>query len=184
VLFRSPAEVADCDPDFKKATGENLVVIAPGEEKKVGGAAITAFQATDSGVGVVVKVDGLTILHAGDHALWDESLNKVYESALSAFAKMETDIAFIPLQPNHPNKTTIRNGALWAVGTLAPKVAFVMHLFGKYAEGEAFVKEAEKRKLASQVICPTQRGQCFLFEGGKAKEKKQEQEKNKEKEQK
>ncbi|MFH1231336.1 MAG: MBL fold metallo-hydrolase [Planctomycetota bacterium] len=160
-------------PPFKDAVNKkNLVVLEPNKELKIEGINILTIRATDSGVGFLVEVDGLVIFHAGDHALWDKKIEKTYQAEIKKVkdTKKTIDIAFLPLQPNHPNRETIREGALWATKELAPRVVVPIHLSGKYEEGETFVESVQNQKLNSQPVLMKDKKKIYLYQDGKIKE--------------
>ena len=150
---------------------ENLIEISTEKAVTASGATISAIKASDSGVGFLVEVDGLVIFHAGDHALWSKDIEESYQEEIKKVKGANIDIAFLPLQPNHPNKEIIRQGALWAVKELAPKVVTPIHLFENYAEGETFVKLIREQKLNSQPFLMKDRKKTYLYQDGKITEK-------------
>lgn len=168
IKYIVPPEVTRFGRRFKNDVKENLFEIGPGKVT-VEGVTITTIVATDSGIGFLIKCDGLVIFH-GDHALWDRSIETTYQAEIEKVKNTRIDIAFLPLQPRHPNKEIIREGALWAVKTLIPKVVIPMHLFGQYEEGETFVKMVSEQKLKAQAVCMNKRGQAYLYKDGSLKE--------------
>jgi len=95
----------------------------------------------------LVKVDGLSIYHAGD-----------YISPLAAFkADMDhfrgkagrVDLAFI--------------SQFEQAEALAPAVVFPMHGANREYMYEAFAREAAEKKLPSRVVCPENKGDRFQF---------------------
>jgi len=93
-----------------KALGDALH-IGVGEELSVfdGAIHIRAYGSTDEGVSFLVKVDGVTLFHAGDlndwH--WDGEMSEAelaemeenYLSVLRELAGTQIDVAFIPVDP-------------------------------------------------------------------------------------
>ncbi|HEX7844447.1 MAG TPA: hypothetical protein VF476_01535 [Chitinophagaceae bacterium] len=82
----------------KKPNIERLFVVKPGDSLISRNYAVYAHQATDEGSGLLVKIDGLTIYHAGDHALWAEALLTEFTDQLTYIKNKATaiDIAFLP----------------------------------------------------------------------------------------
>jgi L-ascorbate metabolism protein UlaG (beta-lactamase superfamily) len=164
-------EVAKNDPNFADKVKTNLIEADAGPKVIVEGVAITTIKATDSGVGFMIECDGLTVFHAGDHALWGRDAETAYQTEIIKLKGAKIDIAFLPLQPFHPNKEVIREGAVWAVKELTPNTVVPMHLFGQYAEGYLFVETIREQKLSSQGVCMSKRGQAYQYTNGSLKEK-------------
>lgn len=87
----------------------NYNIIEEGQEKVIGDVYIKAYGSTDIGISFLVKVDGLTIFHAGDLNWWhwkDDSIDeqKVAETSFKAHIEKlkeekSIDIAFFPVDP-------------------------------------------------------------------------------------
>ena len=162
-------EVAKSDPHFATDVKPNLIETYPDSKAIVEGVAITTIKATDSGIGFMIECDGLIVFHAGDHALWERNAEAAYQTEIRKLKGSKIDIAFLPLQPFHPNKEVIREGAVWAVKELSPNTVVPMHLFGQYAEGDLFVETIREQKLSSQGVCMSKRGQAYLYKDGSLK---------------
>ena len=152
----------------------NYTVMNPRESKTVNGAEIFTIKSTDLGVGFLVKVDGLTIFHAGDHALWHTLFKKAYEDEINYIAAVAPmiDLAFVPVttgfRANCKPSDSVTEGALYAIEVLKPKVAFPMHvicdgmlhLYGEFAE------LAKKRPVGSNVLAAEASGIAFHYKAG------------------
>jgi len=55
---------------WQALTEQKYVCIGPRQRKKIDDMEILTITSTDAGVGFFIKVDGLVIFHAGDHAHW------------------------------------------------------------------------------------------------------------------
>jgi L-ascorbate metabolism protein UlaG (beta-lactamase superfamily) len=164
--FILPEGLAQLEEGLAEELGPSLVEASPNAEVKVGEATIFPIAATDEGLGYWVKVDGLTLFHAGDHALWAEPCKSAFEEEIGKVAgRGPIDIAFLPLHATHPNLETIRAGALWAANALKPVVVVPMHLFGKLDEGARFAEFLRESKCLIPVAVPTARGQRFEYDG-------------------
>jgi len=166
IKYIVPPIVCRTHPAFAAEIGDRLVEISPGSELSREDFSVFTIVATDSGVGFLVKVDGITMFHAGDHALWGEGIEREYQNGIrrvvAALSGTKLDLAFLPLGPRSPNKAIVREGALWATKELAPKVVFPMHSFGDYTEGETFAKLVQDQ-TSSQAVSMKERGTSFSY---------------------
>lgn len=85
--------------DYKKAPADrNVTVIVPRDSLITEDYTVYTHTATDDGSGFLIKTDGLTIYHAGDHALWAEQITDEFVSELNYIKTKTTgvDLAFLP----------------------------------------------------------------------------------------
>lgn len=152
----------------------NFTVMSPREGKTVDGAEVLTIKSTDLGVGFLVKVDGLTIFHAGDHALWHTLFKKAYEDEINyiAAAAPTIDLAFVPVatgfRANCKPSDSVTEGALYAIEKLKPKATFPMHVICDgmlHVYGE-FAEVASKRRVGSSVIVAEASGNAFHYKVG------------------
>jgi L-ascorbate metabolism protein UlaG (beta-lactamase superfamily) len=147
----------------KKIKDAKIVRIGPNRSKRVGDAEIITIKSTDEGVGFLVKVDGLSVFHAGDHALWDEALSRAYKRQIDRLAKRHgaVDIAFIPVG----RSKSVRKGAYYAIKRLSPRAIFPMHCRGNEREYRSFAKAAKKKGIKGEIFCAKKRGDKFVYKG-------------------
>jgi L-ascorbate metabolism protein UlaG (beta-lactamase superfamily) len=102
----------------------------------------------------LVKVDGLSIYHAGD-----------YVSPIAAF---KADMDYLRGKAGRVDLAFISQ--FEQAEALAPVVIFPMHAYNREFMYEAFAREAAEKKLPSRVICPENKGDRheFLQWGGLA----------------
>lgn len=76
----------------------SLQLVLPGDSLVSDHLAVFAHAATDDGSGFLVKVDGYSIYHAGDHALWVEELLPAFTKELEYIRSKASsiDLAFLP----------------------------------------------------------------------------------------
>ncbi len=149
-------------------------VMNPRESKVVDGAEILTIKSTDLGVGFLVKVDGLTIFHAGDHALWHTLFKKPYEDEINYIASVTPtiDLAFVPVttgfRANCKPSDSVTEGALYAIEKMKPKVTFPMHVIcdGMLHLYGVFAEIARKRPVGSNVIVAEASGNAFHYKAG------------------
>jgi len=117
---------------------------------------ITTVESTDDGVGYLVKVDGLSILHLGDHANWCLELDSCYKEQIDYIKEKctEVDIAFVPIAKGSGLRTqSITEGAVYAINELNVKVAFPMHGGGREKLYREFEEEVKLQLNSSKIIC-------------------------------
>ena len=100
-------------------------------------------------VACLVKVDGLSIYHAGDYLGPIDSLRPDMDYLLRKAAKV--DIAFV--------------GKFTQAESLRPGVVFPMHGANREYMYGAFAREAAEKNLPLRVICPENKGDRFTFMG-------------------
>lgn len=157
---------------FDSSPGEGVVALAPRAQKTIGPLEITTIKANDAGVGFAVKVDGLTIFHAGDH-----SNNSVDAAGNDFFPEIDflgekgikPDIAFFLnlYGCGSSNPEAFQKGIFYAVDKLKIKAVLPMHGANKewgYAE---LADGAAKNKINVQVGAAVNQGDRFAFQKGK-----------------
>lgn len=156
---------------FEPQAGESLITMAPRTQQKIGPLTVTTIQSNDDGVGFAVEVDGLTILHAGDHS------NNTLEMKDNPFFP---EIDFLAEKGIHPdisfflnmygcgssNPEAFQKGIFYAVDKLKIKSVLPMHgadrewVYGNLAEGVA------KNNIKVDVGAAVNMGDRFLFTKG------------------
>ncbi|MEK6265653.1 MAG: MBL fold metallo-hydrolase [Clostridium sp.] len=123
----------------------NYTFIEEGQEKLVEDIYVKAYGSTDIGISFLVKVDGLTIFHAGDLNWWhwiEDSLEEksLAESSFKAeILKLKSekpiDIAFFPVDPRLQEFYYI--GGEYFAENIQPKLLIPMH----FADDVSITKE-------------------------------------------
>lgn len=131
-------------------------------------AEIRTIEATDDGVGFVVKVDGLTIFHSGDHALWGSGSKNLFEKGIEEVAKETTDIAFLPIAGGRKEVEAADAGAKFAIEKIKPKVAIPMH--APYEEVGKFVKKTKINEKVKSSVVALKKGKACFYKDGKLEE--------------
>jgi ankyrin repeat protein/L-ascorbate metabolism protein UlaG (beta-lactamase superfamily) len=160
---------------FESDVKDGVIAMAPRTERKIGDLAVTTIKANDAGVGFAVRVDGLTIFHAGDHS------NNAVETAGNDFfpeidflaeKNVRPDIAFFlnAYGCGSTNPEAFQKGIFYAVDKLKIKSVLPMHaaykewVYGDLVEGVA------RNKVDLQVGAAVNQGDRFTFSGGKLKD--------------
>lgn len=117
--------------------------------------------ATDDGVGFLVKVDGLAILHLGDHANWVDELDAIFKEQIDHLAKKEValTLAFIPVaKGSGVRNQPITDGARYVIERLKPEIVCPMHGGAREHVYREFAAEVQT-ELAPRIICATTPGE-------------------------
>jgi L-ascorbate metabolism protein UlaG (beta-lactamase superfamily) len=151
---------------------ERIHVMRPREDWSSGGVRIRTTGSTDEGVGFLVEAEGFSIYHAGDHALWIDAVTQLFldEIAWLKTKQSAIDLAFFPVATGGCEpRSSIWKGVETAARELSPRVLFSMHVscVTSLSLYEEFRAKVAPQLLATQVVAPTERGQRFLYAGGK-----------------
>lgn len=157
---------------FIPEKASEAVVLLPREKKTIGDMEVSTIASTDAGVGFLVKVDGLTIFHAGDHACREKDLNEPYTDEIDYLADKSSgvDLAFLPITGcgfNDPE--AVKNGIFYALEKLKPEVMIPMHVLGFEYQYQEFARDAEKKTNKTKFACAENKGDYFLYTKGKIK---------------
>lgn len=153
--------------DRRFTSREDLITtLAPNQVAKVRDVLIKTLLSTDSGVAFLVKTDGLTIYHSGDHACWNWDNNPELEKKFvtKLLKPLENENIDIGMHVCDPRLKTMGWGGIFAFARkYKPKLLIPMHLKGNYnvtAEIESLLKEYEIPVLFWPVQSP---GDCIIF---------------------
>ena len=152
--------------------GETARVMNPHEDWSSGGLRVRTTGSTDEGVGFLVTADGITIFHAGDHALWSDSSTQAFEAEIEWLKKQEAviDLAFFPIATGFAcdPRASIWKGVQIAGRELRPRVLIPMHVrcSSQLSLYERFRAEISPHLAATKVVAPAARGEWFRYEGG------------------
>ncbi len=157
---------------FDSNPGEGVIAFGPRVQKTIGPLEITTIRANDAGVGFAVKVDGLTIFHAGDH-----SNNKVDMADNDFFPEIDflaqkgirPDISFFLnlYGCGSSNPEAFQKGIFYAVDKLKIKSVLPMHGANKEWGYAALADGVAKSGINVQVGAAVNQGDRFAFQKGK-----------------
>jgi len=131
------------------------------ETLTLGQVVIQTFGSTDQGISFFVKIDGVTIFHAGDLNWWHwsgESPEEQLKAAAAFKAEMEKiitkdleiDIAFFPVDRRMEEFYSL--GVEYFAEKLRPKLLVPMHFGTDFAITEAWAKKAELLSIPTVTI--------------------------------
>jgi L-ascorbate metabolism protein UlaG (beta-lactamase superfamily) len=152
--------------------GQTARVMSPHEDWSSGGLRVRTTGSTDEGVGFLVTADGITIYHAGDHALWSDSSTAAFEAEIEWLKKQEAaiDLAFFPIATGFAcdPRASIWKGVQIAGRELRPRVLIPMHVrcSSQLSLYERFRAEISPQLAATKVVAPAARGEWFRYEAG------------------
>jgi ankyrin repeat protein/L-ascorbate metabolism protein UlaG (beta-lactamase superfamily) len=140
--------------------------LAPRESRTIDNMEITTIKSNDAGVGFLIKVDGLEIYFAGDHAGWREGQKEGFTSEVDYLTERVTnpDFAFVNVTGCHAQDTAaLAEGTRYTLEKLKPQWWFPTHgLNREYIYG-IFAQKASLRDLPSKATLPENRGDSFHY---------------------
>jgi ankyrin repeat protein/L-ascorbate metabolism protein UlaG (beta-lactamase superfamily) len=157
---------------FAPEKASEALVLLPRKVKTIYDMEISTIASTDAGVGFLVKVDGLTIFHAGDHACKQKDLKGPYTDEIDYLADKSNgvDIVFLPITGcGFRDPEAVKSGIKYTLEKLKPEVMFPMHITGFEYQYEKFARSAEKENTKTKFACAENKGDHFLYTKGKIK---------------
>lgn len=161
-ILSSDIEISNLKP--------NYTIISEGEEKFIKDIYVKAYGSTDIGISFLVKVDGLTIFHAGDLNWWHWKEDSLEERTLAEKSFKENieilksqvsniDIAFFPVDSRLEEFYYL--GGEYFLKAFHPKLFIPMHFGDDFSVTKTF---AEKFKLPNTTCIEINHGfQEILF---------------------
>ena len=148
------------------------VKLDPRATVTVGPARVWTIRSTDSGVGLLAHIGGVTIYHAGDHARWADELDGDYRAEIDHLAAlgMPVDIAFVPIAMGTRCNVTesLRTGAMYAIAKLKPRVALPMHVRCGDVMAARYQSFVDAATAAGHLaVAPRAIGEEFSYAGGR-----------------
>ncbi|MCB2294053.1 MBL fold metallo-hydrolase [Clostridium algoriphilum] len=147
----------------------NYSFIEEGQEKLIDDVYIKAYGSTDIGISFLVKVDGLTVFHAGDLNWWHWKEDSLKEQSVaeSAFKdKIEKlkeekciDIAFFPVDPRLEEFYYI--GVEYFGKNIHPNLLVPMHFGNDLSKTKDFLSRMKKININAVEI--THNGQEIIY---------------------
>jgi len=143
--------------------------VAPNQQKDIGDIKLTTIKSNDSGEGFIVEVDGVKILHPGDHANKNTNMTDDYKKEIDYLASKynEVDVAFFPISGcGFQNKEAVYGGVYYGIEKLNPKVVVPMHGYSREYQYKEFADEAKKKNLPVKYFCASHKGDRFFYKNG------------------
>ncbi|MCU0608074.1 MAG: MBL fold metallo-hydrolase [Candidatus Edwardsbacteria bacterium] len=164
-------------PDLTYVTGfaprdkEGFIQLANRETREVAGAEITAIESNDSGQGFLVNLDGVTILHPGDHANRNRDLSGNYTPEIDFLASKagRVDLMFVPVTGcNFGDQVAVRTGAYYAIRKLRPGAVLPMHAGDGGQQYREFASLARDSGITAPIAVAQFPGDHWELRNGKA----------------
>ncbi|MBU8932900.1 MAG: ankyrin repeat domain-containing protein [candidate division Zixibacteria bacterium] len=145
--------------------------IGPRQTETVGNMEVSTITSNDSGVGFLIKVDGLTIFQAADHANRLRDFSGPYTAEIDYLADMnlDIDIAFMPISGcGFGDLEAVKLGVYYALDKLKPKVFFPEHaLDNEYRYQEFADRAVADGHTDCEYMCAFNKGDRFFYRNGK-----------------
>jgi len=144
----------------------DITKISVYEELQIKDVYIKAYGSTDIGISFLIKVDGITIFHAGDLNWWDwydvsdednKKMEKMFKEEVAKLRGEAIDAAFFPVDSRL--KKSYALGPDYLIKELAPKIFIPMHFREDFAVTKEFADK--NRDLYTKVFEITHRGEKF-----------------------
>jgi len=155
---------------FRPDSASGYEFVGPRDTRKIDGMKVSAIESNDSGAGFLVEVDGVTILHPGDHANRRRDFSGPYKAEIDWLAGLgvRPDIAFLPIAGcGFGDQEAVRLGVEYALETLEPAVFFPMHGGTNSGRYRDFISQCEDRFPKTRMIAVENRGDHYLYKKGK-----------------
>lgn len=118
----------------------------------------------------MVKTDGLTIFHSGDHGCVGEEPDPLFKANIDFLAgkNNQIDLAFIA-QFGGRDGSEVNIGDLYTIDKLKPQVTFPMHQGGGERFYKRFAQEMQEKGAKTKIYCAEKRGDRFFYRKGNIK---------------
>lgn len=147
-----------------EVSGTDISKISAYDKLQVNDVNIKAYGSTDIGISFLIKVDGLTIFHAGDLNWWhwfDESdednikMEKSFKKEIAMLKGEKIDIAFFPVDSRLKDSYSL--GPDYFIDKISPKVFIPMHFRENFLITRKFADK--NRGISTKVLEITYRGE-------------------------
>lgn len=145
-------------------------VMRGGDQAAADGIRVTALESTDLGVAFLVKVDGLTLYHAGDLNDWywegepeaeNTAMSQAYADQMEKLRGERPDVAFLPMDPRQEEDYLRGILGFWRV--CHARHLFPMHFWGDFSVFDKMEKDSRAKEFCGAVHRISQRGEEFLL---------------------
>ncbi len=155
---------------FNPGVNQDYTLLEGRQNKKIGNMEISTIISNDLGVGFLVKVDDITIFHAGDHANRFRDFSGPFKDEIDYIADMKPDIdfAFMPISGcRFGDLEAVRLGVNYTLEKLTPKAFFPQHALNAEWRYQDFADQADaKLKEKTGFICARNCGDRFFYRKG------------------
>lgn len=150
--------------------GHDYTLVPVHGEEEVNGMQVYVHYSTDLGGGYLVEVDGLTILHMGDHANGEDGLMPEFTAEIDLIRERgaEIDILFGGIRGcslGEPEQ--VKKGIYYTLETLNPALFVPMHCGGHSDAYREFTETAKDDGLKAKMKYVTNKGDRFRYSKSK-----------------
>lgn len=151
-------------------TGEEVLMVSPGQECILDGLSVRTLESTDLGVAFLVKADGLCIYHAGDLNDWywngelddaNLAMTQRYREQIDTLKGEKIDIAFIPVDPRLEDNSL--RGIDYFMRTVGANLALPMHFGSDLSALERLKTDAVADDYRGKVAVLSRRGTRMIY---------------------
>jgi ankyrin repeat protein len=174
-IFEWRKEMSDIEYVFgfrPRGIEEEYIYTGPRTESDVEDMKVHTIRSNDAGVGFLIEVDGLTILHPGDHANGNMDMSGNYTPEIDALATISDDIDlafFAILGCSLGTPESVQLGVHYAIQQLKPNVLFPMHAGHAPYHYQEFIEDAASHNYATQLAYALNEGDRFIYRQGEVK---------------
>ena len=151
---------------FKPDGQSGYIYLAPRQKKPLpGGLEITTLESNDSGEAFLVKADGVTIFHSGDHANRKQDFSGPFSAEIDFLANqgIKPDIFFAPVSGcGFGDLVAVKKGVYYTINKLSPRAIFPMHAGGNEVNYQKFIEAAKADGITSPFFAPRHSGDWFV----------------------
>lgn len=146
--------------------GQEYTLIPVHTEQQLEDMNVYVHHSTDLGGGYLVEVDGLTILHMGDHANGEDELMAEFTDEIDIIRDKgyDIDILFGGIRGcslGAPEQ--VKKGLYYTLENLQPKLFVPMHNGSHSFQYKAFVETAQEDGFEMDMIYPVHKGDRFTY---------------------
>jgi L-ascorbate metabolism protein UlaG (beta-lactamase superfamily) len=148
----------------------SILSVAPDKTYTLSGLSIQTLTSTDEGVAFLVKMDDITIYHAGDLHWWywdgepdpwNPAMERNYKEQIVKLKNTPIDVAFIPADPRQERFSHL--GMSWFLQEVSCPHVFPMHFGKDYSIMEVLRSHPEIKPWLSRIHPVSERGQAFTL---------------------
>jgi len=146
--------------------GNEYTMIPVHEEKQMGDMNVYTHYSTDLGGGYLIEVDGLTLLHMGDHANGEDELMAAYTDEVDLIKERtaDIDILFAGIRGcslGEPEQ--VKKGLYYTLENLQPKLFVPMHGGAHTYSYKDFVETAKADGFEMDMKYVIHKGDRFIY---------------------
>lgn len=147
--------------------GEDYVRIHPHETTTIGDIEVTAIPSTDSGSGLLVKVDGLVFYHCGDNAFWISPYRERYFREIEWLADKTdyTDFVFLNWRLG-ADRATLEEGLWKTAEMLGARYVIPSHMRGREDQIVDLIADAPSDEQREQIVDKRVPGERIIYRDG------------------